>query len=380
SQDSRYSQYKIIRRNGSVASFEPSKISIAMTKAFIAVNGGQGAVSTRVREVVGRLTNDVVSALIRHQPEGGTFHIEDIQDQVELALMRSGEHDVARSYVLYREERTRERAKQKAEVAAEAPVSILHVLENGHRTPLDTARLLALIESSCAGLGETVNGTLILKATLKDLYDGVPVEEVRKSVILSARALIEKEPAYSYVTARLLLHTIRFEVLGEEVIQQEMVSRYADYFPDFIKRGIDAELLDGRMAQFDLPRLAKILDATRDLKFGYLGLQTLYDRYFLHVQDQRIELPQAFFMRVAMGLALNEVDREARAIEFYHVLSNFDFMSSTPTLFNSGTCRSQLSSCYLTTVADNLDGIYEAIKENALLAKYAGGLGNDWTP
>ncbi|MCX7185355.1 MAG: ribonucleoside-diphosphate reductase subunit alpha [Nitrosospira sp.] len=379
-QDSRYSQYKIIRRNGSVASFEPGKISIAMTKAFIAVNGGQGAISTRVREVVGRLTNDVVSALIRHQPEGGTFHIEDIQDQVELALMRSGEHDVARSYVLYREERTRERAKQKAEVAAETPASVLHVLENGHRTPLDTTRLLALIESSCAGLGETVNGTLILKATLKDLYDGVPAEEVRKSVILSARALIEKEPAYSYVTARLLLHTIRFEVLGEEVIQQEMVSRYADYFPGFIKRGIDAELLDARMAQFDLPRLAKILDATRDLKFGYLGLQTLYDRYFLHVQDQRIELPQAFFMRVAMGLALNEVDREARAIEFYHVLSNFDFMSSTPTLFNSGTCRSQLSSCYLTTVADNLDGIYEAIKENALLAKYAGGLGNDWTP
>ncbi len=380
SQDSRYSQHKIIRRNGSVVSFEPGKISIAMTKAFIAVNGGQGAVSTRVREVVGRLTNDVVSALLRHQPEGGTFHIEDIQDQVELALMRSGEHDVARAYVLYREERTRERAKQKAEVAAEAPASILHVLENGRRVPLDTVRLLALIESSCAGLGETVNSTLILKATLKDLYDGVPAEEVRKSVILSARALIEKEPAYSYVTARLLLHTIRFEVLGEEVVQQEMVSRYADYFPSFIKRGIDAELLDARMAQFDLPRLAKILDATRDLKFGYLGLQTLYDRYFLHVQDQRIELPQAFFMRVAMGLALNEVDREARAIEFYHVLSNFDFMSSTPTLFNSGTCRSQLSSCYLTTVADNLDGIYEAIKENALLAKYAGGLGNDWTP
>ncbi len=380
SQDSRYAQYKIIRRNGSVASFEPGKISIAMTKAFIAVNGGQGAVSARVREVVGRLTNDVIGALIRHQPEGGTFHIENIQDQVELALMRSGEHDAARSYVLYREKRALERAKQKAEIAAEAPASILHVLEDGRRTPLDTARLLALIESSCLGLGETVSGTLILKATLKDLYDGVPVEEVRKSVILSARALIEKEPAYSYVTARLLLHTIRFEVLGEDVIQQEMASRYVDYFPGFIKRGIDAELLDRRMAQFDLSRLAKTLDATRDLKFGYLGLQTLYDRYFLHVQDQRIELPQAFFMRVAMGLALNEVDREARAIEFYHVLSNFDFMSSTPTLFNSGTCRSQLSSCYLSTVADNLDGIYEAIKENALLAKYAGGLGNDWTP
>lgn len=378
--DSRYSQYKIIRRNGSVVAFEPNKISIAMTKAFIAVNGGQGVASARVREVVARLTDDVVNALIRRQPAGGTFHIEDIQDQVELALMRSGEHDVARSYVLYREDRARKRAKQKEMAVVELPANILNVVENGQKIPLDTAQLLALIESSCANLGEVVNATLILKATLKDLYDGVPVEEVRKSLVLSARALIEKEPAYSYVTARLLLHTIRFEVLGEEVIQQDMVDRYADYFPDFIKRGIEAELLDERLAQFDLPRLAKTLDAGRDLKFGYLGLQTLYDRYFLHVQDRRIELPQAFFMRVAMGLALNEIDRETRAIEFYHVLSNFDFMSSTPTLFNSGTRRSQLSSCYLTTVADNLDGIYEAIKENALLAKYAGGLGNDWTP
>ncbi len=380
SQDSSYSQYKIIRRNGSVVAFMPNKISIAMTKAFIAVNGSQGAASARVREAIVSLTNDVVSALIRHHPASGTFHIEDIQDQAELALMRSGEHDVARAYVLYREDRARERAKQKEKTTAETSVSILHVLENGCRTPLDTARLLALIESSCADLGETVNGELILKTTLKDLYDGVPVEEVRKSIILSARALIEKEPAYSYVTARLLLHSIRLEVLGEEVAQQEMVSRYSDYFPGFIKRGIDAELLDKRMAQFDLPRLAKTLDASCDLKFDYLGLQTLYDRYFLHVQEQRIELPQAFFMRVAMGLALSEADREARAIEFYHTLSNFDFMSSTPTLFNSGTCRSQLSSCYLSTVADSLDDIFESIKENALLAKYAGGLGNDWTP
>jgi len=377
--DPRYSQYKIIRRNGSVAGFEPNKISIAMTKAFLAVEGSQGAASARVREVVGRLTEDVVNALMRRQPSGGTFHIEDIQDQVELALMRSGEHDVARAYVLYREDRARKRAQQKDAGAAEVTGSVLNVLEDGRRIPLDTARLLALIESCCEGLGEAVDPALILKATLKDLYDGVPMEEVRKSVILSARALLEKEPAYSYVTARLLLHSLRFEVLGEEIVQREMAERYTEYFPAFIKRGIEAELLDERLAQFDLPRLAHALHAERDLKFGYLGLQTLYDRYFLHIQERRIELPQAFFMRVAMGLALNEIDREARAIEFYHVLSNFDFMSSTPTLFNSGTRRSQLSSCYLTTVPDDLDGIYEGIKENALLAKYAGGLGNDWT-
>jgi ribonucleoside-diphosphate reductase alpha chain len=378
-QNSRFSHYKVIRRNGAVVAFEPSKISVAMTKAFIAVDGGQGAASVRVREVVASLTSDVVSALLRRQPDSGTFHIEDIQDQVELALMRSGEHDVARAYVLYREDRARERAKLKQKSIVEVAAEPLYVVDNGQRKPLDVAKLSALIESSCIGLGDAIDASLILKATLKDLYDGVPVDEVRKSTILSARVLIEKDPAYSYVTARLLLNNMRYEVLSEEVSQQAMQSHYKDYFPAFIKRGIEADLLDERLAQFDLARLAEALDAERDLQFDYLGLQTLYDRYFLHIKEQRIELPQAFFMRVAMGLALNEIDREARAIEFYHVLSSFDFMSSTPTLFNSGTCRSQLSSCYLTTVPDDLDGIYEAIKENALLAKYAGGLGNDWT-
>ncbi len=176
-----------------------------------------------------------------------------------------------------------------------------------------------------------------------------------------------------------MLHTIRREVTGEELLHSDMEARYADYFAQFVKKGIGAELLDEKMAQFDLARLGAALKADRDLQFDYLGLQTLYDRYFLHIDDVRIELPQAFFMRVAMGLALNEIDREARAIEFYEVLSSFDFMSSTPTLFNAGTRRSQLSSCYLTTVSDDLDGIYEALKENALLSKFAGGLGNDWT-
>jgi ribonucleoside-diphosphate reductase alpha chain len=372
-----YSQHKVIRRNGSMVGFEPEKISIAMTKAFLAVNGGQGAASARIRESVARLTESVVNALIRRQPSGGTFHIEDIQDQVELALMRSSEHDVARSYVLYREDRARERAKQKS--LSEAPAAAINVTENGVKRPLDIKQLDELIKFSCQGLSGAIQPKAILESTLKDLYDGIPQEEVLKSAILSARSRIEKDPDHSFVTARLLLHTIRREVLGEEVTQAEMVTRYAEYFPTFIKRGIDAELLDERLSQYDLGVLSRALDASRDFKFSYLGLQTLYDRYFLHVGGHHIELPQAFFMRVAMGLALNEVEREARAIEFYQTLSSFDFMNSTPTLFNSGTRRSQLSSCYLTTVADDLDGIYEALKENALLSKFAGGLGNDWT-
>ena len=279
--------------------------------------------------------------------------------------------------MLYRERGAQERARS----AKPAPVAepVLHVVDRGQRVPLNAALLQSIVASACAGLGDDVQPEPILAETRRNLYDGVAIDEVYKAAILAARTLIEKDPGYTRATARLLLHTIRREILGEEVTQGEMASRYADYFPTFVKKGVQAELLDEKLLQYDLARLGGALKAERDLQFDYLGLQTLYDRYFLHIDDQRIEMPQAFFMRVAMGLALNEIDREARAIEFYEVLSTFDFMSSTPTLFNAGTQRSQLSSCYLTTVSDDLDGIYEALKENALLSKFAGGLGNDWT-
>ncbi|MFZ3290187.1 MAG: ribonucleoside-diphosphate reductase subunit alpha, partial [Telluria sp.] len=374
--------YRIIRRNGAVVAFEPSKIAIAVTKAFLAVTGGQGAASARVRELVEQLTGNVVAALVRRQPGGGTFHIEDVQDQVELSLMRSGEHDVARAYVLYRAKHMEERRQQKEAQGASAQVAApqIHVLENGARRLLDMNEVRDLIGAACVGLEKHVDADAILAETVRNLYDGVPVEELHKSAILAARALMEKDPAYSQVTARILLHTIRKEVFGQEVPQAKAAAHYIEYFPQYIAKGIENELLDTELAKFDLAKLARALVADRDLQFGYIGLQTLYDRYFLHVRDVRIEMPQAFFMRVAMGLSLREDNREARAIEFYNLMSTFDFMSSTPTLFNSGTLRSQLSSCYLTTVSDDLEGIYEAIKENALLAKFAGGLGNDWTP
>ena len=371
---SAYSAYAVVRRNGSVASFEPSKVGIALTKAFIAVHGGQAAASARVRETVEQLTANVVTALMRRLPEGGAFHIESIQDQVELALMRSGEHEVARSYVLYREKRAEERTQQ----GTQAAEIVIHCVENGVRHPLDMPRLKGLVTAACEGLSEA-QPQMILDATLRDLYDGVPRAEVRKSLVLSARSLIEKDPDYNLVTARLLLDNIRAEVLGEDVSQAEMAGRYGDYFLQYIQQGIEVELLDEKLGQFDLARLAAAIDPNRDNLFQYLGLQTLYDRYFLHIDERRIELPQAFFMRVAMGLAINEIQREERAIEFYEILSRFDYMSSTPTLFNAGTRHSQLSSCYLTTIPDDLDGIYQGIKDNAMLQKYAGGLGNDWT-
>jgi len=377
SNNAAFAQYQIIRRNGAVVSFEPSKIAVALMKAFLAVHGTQGAASASVREDVDALTQNVVRALMRSRPSGGTFHIEDVQDQVELGLMRSGHHEVARAYVLYRERRTQERAQQPATTAPAAPT--LQVTEGGQRKPLNLAGLQQLIHSACAGLSADVKAEPIVSETMRNLYDGVPIEEVYKAAILAARTHIEKDPDYTYATARLLLHTVVKEVLGEEMAFDQMGARYADFFPQSIKKGVENQLLDEKLLQFDLPRLAAALKPERDLQIDFIGLQTLYDRYFLHVRKTRIELPQIFFMRVAMGLSLGEVDREARAIEFYEVLSSFDFMSSTPTLFNSGTLRSQLSSCYLTTVPDDLDGIYESIKENALLSKFAGGLGNDWT-
>ena len=370
--------YQIIRRNGAVVSFEPNKIAVALMKAFLAVHGTQGAASASVREVVEELTQNVVRALVRSRPGGGTFHIEDVQDQVELGLMRSSNHEVARAYVLYRERRTQERAQQQQAAAAPAEPR-LHVIDGGQRVALDVDYLKSLMVNACAGLGKDVSPDPIVAETMRNLYDGVPMEEVYKASILASRTLIEKDPDYTYVTARLLMHTIAKEIFGKEVTQAQMAEEYINYFPQFIKKGVDNDLLDEKLLQFDLKKLAAALKPERDLQFDYLGLQTLYDRYFLHVRKQRIEMPQAFFMRVAMGLSLNEINREARAIEFYEVLSSFDFMSSTPTLFNSGTLRSQLSSCYLTTVPDDLDGIYESIKENALLSKFAGGLGNDWT-
>jgi ribonucleoside-diphosphate reductase alpha chain len=341
--------------------------------------------SRRVHDLVEELAGQVLAALTRRADTGRTFHIEEIQDQVELALMRSEHHKVARAYVLYREERARERAAAKVASVEVAAPALQVKADDGSLAPLDERRLARIVDEACAGL-EAVSADAILAETRRNLYDGITVDELSLAPILSARTLVETEPNYAFVSARLLLDRLRREALSfvsgrpEQATQAEMTARYATYFPAFIATGIKAELIDPELGRFDLARLSAALKPERDLQFQYLGLQTLYDRYFLHSRGKRFELPQAFFMRVAMGLAGREIDRESRAIEFYDLLSSFDFMASTPTLFNSGTLRPQLSSCFLTTVADDLDGIFKAVKDNALLAKYSGGLGNDWTP
>ncbi len=369
----------IIKRNGGVVPFDRSKIAVALTKAFLAVEGNKAAASRRVHEIVEALTDEVVAALARRATGERVVPIEDVQDQVELALMRGGHQKTARAYVLYREERARSRAEKQAPAAA-APA-----IRMADGTTLDEARLAAVIAEACAGLDGTSPDT-ILAETRRNLYDGISLDELALAPILAARPLVETEPGYAHVSARLLNDKLRREALSfiagrpDQATQAEMEARYAEYFPAYLERGIALELIDPELARFDVARLAAALKPGRDLQFQYLGLQTLYDRYFLHAAGTVFELPQAFFMRVAMGLASREIDREARAVEFYDLLSSFAFMASTPTLFNAGTLRPQLSSCFLTTVADDLDGIFKAVRDNALLAKYSGGLGNDWTP
>jgi ribonucleoside-diphosphate reductase alpha chain len=379
-------QLRVIKRNGTVVPFEASKISVAITKAFLAVEGGTAAASSRIHETVARLTEQVTATFKRRMPSGGTIHIEDIQDQVELSLMRAGEHKIARDYVIYREQQAAKRAARQAlsEETQQVAGRINVVQPDGSKTPLDLQRLHVIVSEACEGLAD-VSESRILDEALRNLYDGVSAAELATSLVITARTLIEQEPNYTYASARLLCDNLRAEALSflgiaDSATQADMETLYARALPAYIRRGVELELLDPRLAEFDLEQIGAALLPERDLQFTYLGLQTLYDRYFIHSNEVRFELPQIFFMRVAMGLAIEETDREKWAIEFYRLLSSFDYMSSTPTLFNAGTLRPQLSSCYLTTVPDDLFGIYGAIQDNAMLSKFAGGLGNDWTP
>jgi len=374
--------FGVIKRNGKIVPFDAEKIKVAVTKAFLAVEGGQAASSNRVHRLVDDFVHIIVDTFHRRMPSGGMIHIEDIQDQVELTLMRESQQKVARHYVIYREQR--QNIRSQASTRSKADTGLQVTLADGTSVPLDKKRIKTVIKEACYGLSD-VTEEVIYKDTMRNIFDGVKLTDVNKALIMSARSLIEKEPNYAFVASRLLLDSFRSEALSFlDIASSATFKEMSGYYPQTLKatiqKGINLEFLDPKLNDFDLELLGQALNNKRDRTFTYLGMQTLYDRYFIHHQGTRFELPQVFFMRVAMGLALEETDKNAKAIEFYNQLSTFSFMSSTPTLFNAGTLRSQLSSCYLSTVPDHLEGIYDAIKDNALLSKFAGGLGNDWTP
>ena len=366
-------QLQVIKRTGDVATFDADKIAVAIGKAFLAVEGQPSADSSRIHDRITQLTEMVMNTFNRRLPSGGTIHIEEIQDQVELALMRTGEQKVARAYVIYREQRSEARKQ----MGAHHHPSLQITGTNGQLEPLDLSRLQATIAKASEGL-EGIDVQAIVDETVKNLYNGVKATDISTTMMMATRTRIEQEPNYTYVTARLLRDNL--VATGLEFLGLATDTLENDALETFLKKGVELDLLSPELLNFDLEKLAAAIKPERSNQFTYLGLQTLFDRYFIHSDDVRFELPQLFFMRVCMGLALNEDNREDRAIEFYNLLSSFDYMASTPTLFNSGTLRPQLSSCYLTTIADDLYNIYGSMRDNALLSKWAGGLGNDWTP
>ena len=374
-------EWVVQKRDGRSVSFEPVLIHSAITNAFRAeLNLAESqALEEDVLQEIALLTATVEEDLCKDVGAQGNVDVERIQDLVEMSLMSRQHFRVARRYIVYRAEHAKIRAIRGELPVGETNATIHVVLRDGTRVPFDESRVAARLAEACEGLEDTDPNDL-LQEVLRSVFDGISVDEIYRVQVLVARSRIERDIAYDTVAARLMLKVIYNEALGSAPVRNKLDELYRNQFEHYIIDGVRAGRLDSQLREFDLTKIADALQPSRDGAFAYLGIQAIYDRYLLHVEGRRIETPQYFWMRVALGLAINEGDdREQRAIEFYEVLSAFRFTSATPTLFNSATLHPQLSSCYLSTVSDDLDHIFKSIGDNARLSKWAGGLGNDWT-
>ncbi len=371
--------YSIIKRDGKVVSFKQEKITLAIAKALIAHN--KGIYNEILIEKAHELSDKAISEIKARWPDGKSVSIEEIQDLVEKVIMAGGYHDVAKRYIIYREDRAKSRRNQQVqtEESIEWAKNLLIKNDKGEDRPIDFDEVRFKFESCCKSLTD-VSAEKLLKEAVKNYFNGMSEKQMSLANIMAARSFIEKEPNYSFVAARLLLLMEYTEALGSETSFERIRVEYPEYFIKYIHQASQLELLDPQLKSFNLKELSLAIIPERDFIIRYMGLQTLYDRYFIHSQDRRLELPQIFWMRVAMGLSINEGEQKnKRAIEFYNILSTFRFMSSTPTLFNAGGRHPQLSSCFLTTIEDDLWHIFKCIQDDAMLSKWSGGLGNDWT-
>ncbi|MBL8814383.1 MAG: ribonucleoside-diphosphate reductase subunit alpha [Planctomyces sp.] len=377
-------EWIVRKRDGRLAPFEPKLIFRAITNAFRAeLNLADSQplekdVEREITAVTDQVTRDIASDAATDRGAG----VEQVQDMVEIELMKRGHYRVARRYIVYRAEHAKIRSLQQQDTLEESETvrPRLYVkLEDGVRVPFDSNRIRRRLELACAGLPDCESDDL-LQEVMKSVFDGISISEIYRAMILAARTRIERDPAYDIVAARLLRMVISNEALGSSPIDaQDYNKLYRNQFEHYIIDGIVADRLTPELRKFNLTRLAAAIKPERDGLFKYPGIQAVYDRYLLHIEGRRIETPQYFWMRVAMGLAITEEMPEERAIEFYNILSTFRFTSATPTLFNSATNHPQLSSCYLSTVKDDLEHIFKCVSDNAKLSKWAGGLGNDWT-
>ncbi len=370
------------KRDGRSLSFEPQLIVRAIEKAFCAELNlkDRSELEAKLLSEIETITNSVVEQAAEPAKTADGISVEQIQDMVERELMRAEHFGVARRYILYRAEHNKIRQLRAEErMESEEAFPTMMIQRDGKLEDIDFARLRGQVEDACEGLDDTCSSEELLVEVQKQFFNGITPKEIGRSMVLAARARIENDPDYDTVAGRLVLNIIYRESLGKSSADGDIAALYRENFSDFVQTGIDAGRIHPDLASYDLDRLAAAIDSQRDALFPYLGLQTIYDRYLLHIDGRRFEAPQYFWMRVAMGLATQEADKTDRAIEFYNILSTFRFTSATPTLFNSGTLHPQLSSCYLSTVDDDLDSIFKQIGDNAKLSKWAGGLGNDWT-
>ncbi|MCH9609049.1 MAG: hypothetical protein S4CHLAM45_08100 [Chlamydiales bacterium] len=378
----------VLRRDGlTFVRFNPMKIASAIERGFRDTLSISGPTPPHIINAVNSTTNCVIQFAIDTSKKENVIHIEMIQDEIERQLMQAGHYAVAKDFIIYRASRSDERDREEELIDTEEVVCVdegeeVHFRverKNGSIYKLSRLALRKKIAHAAKGI-ETINVEELVDHSITNFYDGIKEHEVDLANIMAARAKIELEPDYSFVAANLLLDVLYRETMGIEASHAKLKTRHKKYFKEYLKHAVSLGQLDPSLLTFDLDRLADALDLSSDHKFSYLGLQTLYDRYFIHEDGRRLETPQIFWMRVAMGLAQNEgKKKEERAIEFYTMFSTFRYISGTPTLFNSGTTHSQLSSCYLSTIMDDLHHIYKVVADDAQLSKWAGGIGNDWT-
>ncbi len=366
---------KVVKRTGEVVDFDARRIHAAIDKAV-------KATGVRLESgVVDRMAEDVCDEIAQRFVE---FYpnVENVQDIVEKHLMRHELYDVAKSYILYRAERSKVRESARQQAVEDAKLGRLTVVKRDGRTVLFNVRVVEEAFRRAAGeLAPDVDVDLLVREAINNVYDGIPTSRIEQAMVLAATAFIERDPAYGFVASRLLQQRLFKHVVGRSTTGDEHGLAYLRAFGEKLRFGVDRGRLDARLLEFDLDRLAQALRPERDAELQYLGMQTLYERYFLRVDDKPVELPQTFWMRVAMGLSIEEpvTERDDRAIEFYELLSQRRYVASTPTLFHAGTARPQLSSCYLTTVEDDLSQIFKSYSDNAMLSKWSGGIGNDWS-
>ena len=363
----------VVKRSGEVVNFDSQRISNAIAAAIDASEKKYD--SAKISEIVESIQDEIYDRFTEFYP-----NVENIQDIVEKHLLRSDMLDVARRYIIYRAERTTEREKLKDNISRKAELGKLKIIKRDGTTVLfNPQKVRETIYRICQKYPDTTSVDAISKELSRNIFDGATTNDIEKALLLASTAFIERDPDYSKVSAGFFMQRLYKEAIGISINENTFLDEYKKTFIEGIKLGTEHKYLDPKLLEFDLERLSNSIDPERDELFEYLGIQTLYERYLQKHEEKRFELPQSFWMRVAMGLSFNENNKNARAIEFYNVLSKMHFVSSTPTLFHSGTPHPQLSSCYLTTVGDDLSHIFKCIGDNAQLSKWSGGLGNDWT-